>query len=184
MQVHGGMGYIEETGAAQHLRDARITTIYEGTTGIQANDLIGRKLVRDDGVAMRALIATISDDAASLAAHGDEVLHSIAADLSIGVQRLKEATTWMLATAPREGAASAVPYLKLCGTVMGAWLMARAADAASTQLGRGDADAEFLAAKRLTALHYALHVLPLAGALRDTVLRGADSTLSLSDAQF
>ncbi|WP_372527250.1 acyl-CoA dehydrogenase [Piscinibacter sp.] len=184
VQIHGGMGFIEETGASQHLRDARITTIYEGTTGIQANDLIGRKLARDGGVAMKRLIAMMSDDAAAVGSHGDAVLGAMAASLVTGLRALSEATDWLLAAPGREAAAGAVPYLKLCGTVIGGWLMARAADAATAQLARGDAHADFLAAKRITAHHYALHMLPEASALRDTVLHGAATTLGLSDAQF
>jgi alkylation response protein AidB-like acyl-CoA dehydrogenase len=184
VQVHGGMGFIEETGAAQHLRDARITTIYEGTTGIQANDLIGRKLARDGGAAMKRLISSMADDAALIDGHGDAALGAITAALATGLQALLDATDKLLAASPREAAASAVPYLQLCGTVIGGWLMARLADAATLQLARGDADADFLAAKRITAQHYALHVLPLATALRDSVLHGAVTTLGLSQAQF
>jgi 3-(methylthio)propanoyl-CoA dehydrogenase len=184
VQIHGGMGFIEETGASQHLRDARITTIYEGTTGIQANDLIGRKLARDGGAAMKRLIVTMGDDAATVAGHGDAMLGSMATALVTGLRALTEATDWLLAAPPREAAAGAVPYLKLCGTVIAGWLMARAADAATTRQKRGDTDTDFLAAKRITALHYALHVLPQAGALRDTVRNGAASTLGLSDNQF
>jgi alkylation response protein AidB-like acyl-CoA dehydrogenase len=187
VQIHGGMGFIEETGASQHLRDARITTIYEGTTGIQANDLIGRKLARDGGAAMKRLIAMMGDDVDSARAAGgrhDTALDGIAAALGAGLGALAEATDWLMAAPTREAAAGAVPYLRLCGTVIAGWLMARAAHAASAQLARGNAEADFLAAKRITALHYALHTLPQAGALRDTVLHGAVSTLGLSDAQF
>ena len=188
VQIHGGMGFIEETGASQHLRDARITTIYEGTTGIQANDLIGRKLARDGGAAMKRLIAVMADDATLIGGHDDAVLAAVAAALATGVGALAEATDGLLASPPREAAAGAVPYLKLCGVVIGGWLMARAADAATAQLARAhlarDADADFLAAKRITAHHFALHVLPQAAALRQAVLHGATTTLGLSDAQF
>ena len=184
VQIHGGMGFIEETGASQHLRDARITTIYEGTTGIQANDLIGRKLARDGGAAMQRLIAVMSVDAAALGGQDDALLASVAAALATGLRALTEATDWLLAAPGREAAAGAVPYLNLCGTVIGGWLMARAAQAATARWTRLDADAEFLAAKRITALHYALHVLPQAVALRDTVLHGATTTLGLADTQF
>ncbi len=196
VQIHGGMGFIEETGASQHLRDARITTIYEGTTGIQANDLIGRKLARDGGAAMKRLIAVMADDARLIGARDDAVPTAIdaaiAAALASGVAGLAEATDALLTSPPREAAAGAVPYLKLCGVVMGGWLMARAADAATAQLARGavdavagaGADTDFLAAKRVTAHHFALHVLPQAAALRDAVLHGAATTLGLSDAQF
>jgi 3-(methylthio)propanoyl-CoA dehydrogenase len=187
VQIHGGMGFIEETGASQHLRDARITTIYEGTTGIQANDLIGRKLARDGGVAMKRLIDVMLADAHPINAsvsQGDTMLDSIAAALATGLRAMAQATDWLLAAPPREAAAGAVPYLKLCGTVTAGWLMARAAGVATTQLTRGDAQADFLTAKRITAHHFALHVLPQAGALRDMVLHGAASTLGLADNQF
>jgi len=184
VQVHGGMGFIEETGASQHLRDARITTIYEGTTGIQANDLIGRKLARDGGAAMKQLIATMAADVDAADAGGDALLGSIGMALIPGLRALTEATDWLLAASPRDAAAGAVPYLKLCGTVIAGWLMARAARAATLQLASGGADGDFLSAKRITAEHYALHVLSHAGALRDTVLHGAATTLGLADAQF
>jgi len=187
VQVHGGMGFIEETGASQHLRDARITTIYEGTTGIQANDLIGRKLARDGGAAMKRLIAVMGDDldsARAMSGQGDATLDSMAAALRTGLGALTEATHWLLAASARDAAAGAVPYLKLCGTVIAGWLMARAAHAATAQAARGDPHADFLAAKRITALHYALHVLPEGGALRDTVVHGSATTLGLSDSQF
>ena len=184
VQIHGGMGFIEETGASQHLRDARITTIYEGTTGVQANDLIGRKLARDGGAAMRRLIAVMGADATASGEQGDALLSSVAAALATGLRALTEATDWLLAAPGREAAAGAVPYLNLCGTVIGGWLMARAASAATAQLACGDALADFLAAKRVTAHHYALHVLPQAGALRDAVVHGATTTLGLADAQF
>ena len=187
VQVHGGMGFIEETGASQHLRDARITTIYEGTTGVQANDMIGRKLARDSGAAMKRLIASMGDDLDTASAAGgasDPALASIAEAVRTGLRALLEATDWLLAAPAREAAAGAVPYLKLCGTVIAGWLMSRSAHVATTRLAHGDADAGFLAAKRITAQHFALHVLPQAGALRDTVVRGAATTLGLSDAQF
>ena len=188
VQIHGGMGFIEETGASQHLRDSRITTIYEGTTGIQANDLIGRKLARDGGAAMKRLTTLMSEDLVLIGGHGDATLGTITAALAHALCALVEATDGLLAAPPREAAASAVPYLQLCGTVIGGWLMARLADAATTQLARApfdaQVDANFLGAKRVTAHHYALHVLPQAGALRDAVLHGAVTTLGLSDAQF
>jgi hypothetical protein len=184
VQVHGGMGFIEETGAAQHQRDARITTIYEGTTGIQANDLIGRKVARDGGAAMKRLMALMTADASSMAGEGDAMLHTMSTALDRGVKALAAATQGLLRMSAREAAAGAVPYLQLCGTVIGGWLMARAAGAATLQLAGEAADRSFLEAKRVTAQHYALHVLPMAGALRDEVLQGAVSTLGLADDQF
>ncbi|HNB45842.1 MAG TPA: acyl-CoA dehydrogenase [Burkholderiaceae bacterium] len=190
VQVHGGMGFIEETGAAQHQRDARITTIYEGTTGIQANDLIGRKLARDGGQVMGRLIGQMRADAAAVGGQQDELMQSLSKALSRGLDALADATDALLGQGPREAAAAAVPYLWLAGTVIGGWLMLRAADAAttqmaqSTQVGSGSPEAAFLEAKRVTALHFALHVLPQAGALRDTVQHGAASTLGLAASQF
>ena len=184
VQVHGGMGFIEETGAAQHQRDARITTIYEGTTGIQANDLIGRKIARDGGAVMHRLIAQMRSDAAALAGHDDALIGTLRGSLERGVQALADATEGLLALGPREAAAAAVPFLWLAGTVIGGWLMTRAADAATTQIASGSADADFLNAKRGTALHFALHLLPHAAALREVVLHGAASTLALGAGQL
>jgi hypothetical protein len=184
VQVHGGMGFIEETGAAQHQRDARITTIYEGTTGIQANDLIGRKLARDGGQVMGRLIGQMRADAAAIGDQPDALLQRLAQALGRGLDALTEATDGLLALGAREAAAAAVPYLWLSGTVIGGWLMLRGADAASAQLASGSADAAFLEAKRITALHYALHILPQAGAQREAVLHGAVSTLGLAAEQF
>src|SRR5205814_8716110 len=129
IQVHGGMGYIEETGAAQYLRDARIAPIYEGTNGIQANDLVGRKLGRDRGEAARELIAEMR---ATLAELGG--LDGIRAPLETGIEALEEATEYLVAAEPALAAAGSAPYLQLFGTVAGAWLMARLALAAR---GRG-----------------------------------------------
>ncbi|MBK7614378.1 MAG: acyl-CoA dehydrogenase [Burkholderiales bacterium] len=184
VQVHGGMGFIEETGAAQHQRDARITTIYEGTTGIQANDLIGRKLSRDQGAVMYGLIGQMSGDASALARQTDAVLASLGKSLQRGVDELNKATASLLASDAREAAASAVPYLWLAGTVTGGWLMCRAADAATVQLGADVDDANFLQAKRLTALHFARHMLSQAPAMCEAVAHGAESTLGLHQDQF
>ncbi len=187
VQVHGGMGYVEETGAAQYLRDARITTIYEGTTGIQANDLIGRKLTRDGGRTMKALIARIDADARRLLDAHDAALVPIGRALHAGVAALDGATDWLLAHSATQAAAcaaGAVPYLRLAGTVVGGWLSARLAEAAATQRAAGSGDAAYLAAKIATTQHFARHVLVQAAALRDIVCDGADSTLALSDDQL
>ena len=163
----------------------KFTTIYEGTTGVQANDLIGRKLARDGGIVMRRLIGMMAADADAIGGHGDALLTAVANALITGLAALEQATAGLLASEPREAAAGAVPYLGLCGTVIGGWLMARAADSATTQLSSGiNSDPDFLKAKRITAHHYALHLLPQAAALRDAVLHGAVTTLGLSDAQF
>ncbi|MGH8714427.1 MAG: acyl-CoA dehydrogenase, partial [Casimicrobiaceae bacterium] len=128
VQVHGGMGFIEETGAAQDYRDARITTIYEGTTAIQANDLIGRKTARDGGTVARAVIAEIGQVAAELAASGDGDLKRIGAGLATASRALDQAVDWVVqafAGAPRAAHAASVPYLRLWGLVAGGWQLAR-----------------------------------------------------------
>ena len=188
IQVHGGMGFIEDTGAAQHLRDARITTIYEGTTGIQANDLIGRKIARDGGVAARAAIGRMRETQLALGpAHGEDFA-AIRAGLADAVAALDDAVAWVLATQradPKAIAAVAVPLLHLFGIVAGGWQMGRAALAAHVALDAGhNADPGFLQAKIGTARFYADHVLPRAAGLRHTILRGAASVMALEEAQF
>ena len=186
VQVHGGMGYVEETGASQHMRDARITTIYEGTTGIQANDLIGRKLAREGGRTLKALLGRIDGDARRLVESPDAVLAQIGRALAAAAQALDEAVDWLLAHdgQPAQCAAGAVPFLRLAGTVIGGWLSARMAEAATAQLAAGAGDAGFLGTKRATASHYAAHVLVQAPMLRDIVTGGAASTLALADDQL
>jgi alkylation response protein AidB-like acyl-CoA dehydrogenase len=187
IQVHGGMGYVEETGAAQYLRDARITTIYEGTTAIQANDLIGRKLARDKGVNAGVLISDIKLELEALGPTNHADLAVIQASLKTAVQAFEEATSWMLAhydDNPREAAAGAVPYLKLTGTVTGGWQMARAARIAHRLLASGEDGAAFLRAKISTARFFAEHVLPETGPWCDEITEGASSTLALEEAVF
>ena len=193
IQVHGGMGFIEETGAAQYLRDARITTIYEGTTGIQANDLIGRKLAREGGSTMRALQGVMQADVQRLLGAQDPRLAIIGSALQAGLGALTAAVDWLLAHSaqdPSKAAAGAVPLLQLAGTVIGGWLMARGAEAAVTQLGvastdpEPDVDTDFLSAKVHTARHYMAHVMVEATGLSEIVTHGAETTLSLADHQF
>ena len=187
IQVHGGMGYVEETGAAQYLRDARITTIYEGTTGIQAIDLIGRKLVRDKGANAAALIGDIEEEVAALAPTNDPDLAAIGSALKTGLKSFEAATDWLLANhdrSPREAAAGAVPYLKLTGVVTGGWQMARAARIARDLTQVGETGGAFLESKIATSRFYAEHVLPEAEALRFEVTAGAASTLALAEASF
>ncbi|MGE0724522.1 MAG: acyl-CoA dehydrogenase [Alphaproteobacteria bacterium] len=177
VQVHGGVGFIEETGAAQHLRDARIAPIYEGTNGIQANDLVGRKIARDSGAAARALIDRMRADLATL--DGGEPLAAIGASVADGIAALDEATRWLVDAGnddPRRPLATAVPYLHLLGTVAGGWLMARAAAAACAMDDTGDGG--FAAAKLATARFYATHEMPLAAARARTVIDGAAPVLA------
>ena len=185
IQVHGGMGFVEETGAAQFLRDARITTIYEGTTGIQANDLIGRKVAFEQGATAKAVIAAMRAVDGELAKHAE--LAAIRAPLAAGIDAVEAATNWLVATYPKDAkaaSASAVPYLKLFGTVAGGWQMARAALIAQSRLDAKAGDADFYRAKVVTARFYADHILPQAGALNHAVVHGADSVLALDAAQF
>ena len=176
MQVHGGMGFIEATGAAQHLRDARIAPIYEGTNGIQANDLVGRKLLRDGGMAAQELLAEMRALDAVLAAQPGDHIAAIRRPLLSGVDALALATQWMVeqsASALPNALAGAVPYLTLMGAVTGGWLMARAASAAQQHLARGDGDRAFHQAKLLTARFYAEHVLATAPSLLPAVAGGS-----------
>jgi 3-(methylthio)propanoyl-CoA dehydrogenase len=181
IQVHGGMGFIEETGAAQTLRDCRITTIYEGTTGIQANDLVGRKVGRDRGVAMGALIGDMLRELEAIRA-GDTTVMAVRDAAIEGAQALREATAAVLtaySSEPARALAVAVPYLKLSGTVAGAWLMARAAALAAARLAAGAGDRDFYAGKLRTARFYAHHILPQAQAYLRIVKGGADSVLEV-----
>ena len=186
VQIHGGMGFIEETGAAQYLRDARISTIYEGTTGIQANDLIGRKVGAEKGATALTLIDEMRGLDAGLAAAG-ESFAGMHRGYVQAVHALEAATRWLVdhyRQQPEAAAAVAVPYLKLFGTVAGGWLMARAALIARERLAAPGADREFLEAKLATARFYLEHLLPQAAALSQTVTAGAASTLALDPAAF
>jgi alkylation response protein AidB-like acyl-CoA dehydrogenase len=188
IQVHGGMGYIEETGAAQHWRDARITTIYEGTTGIQANDLVGRKIVRDQGMAIHALLAEMRRFGAELETEAsDPSLASIRSQLARGVDALSSAAEYILANytaQPRQVMAGAVPFLKLFGIVAGGWQLARAALVAKNRLAEGRGDRAFYTAKIATAQFFGDHVLAAAAGLAHTVIHGGESAAVLAEGEF
>jgi 3-(methylthio)propanoyl-CoA dehydrogenase len=176
VQVHGGMGYIEETGAVQHLRDSRINPIYEGTNGIQANDLVGRKLMRDKGAAARELIAEMRLLDRFLAAQRATAFATIRAQLAPAIDALEAATAWLVEnwdSDPARTIAGAVPYLKLFGTVAGGSIMARAALAAQRRLDRGEGERGFNEAKLATAAFYAEQYLPGAAGLVPAVRGGA-----------
>jgi 3-(methylthio)propanoyl-CoA dehydrogenase len=180
VQVHGGMGYIEETGAAQYLRDARITNIYEGTTGIQANDLVSRKIARDGGAAARAVIVDMRSVVAALEASGDDSLRAIAEALSDGVAALERCVGFVVAnwrSDMRVVLAGAVPLLGLFGRVAGGWQMARAALLAHERLAAYDSESAFYRAKVVSARFYADHVLSQSAGLAHAVCAGAVSTL-------
>jgi 3-(methylthio)propanoyl-CoA dehydrogenase len=190
VQVHGGMGFIEETGAAQHMRDARIHPIYEGTNGIQANDLIGRKVQRDGGEAAKAFVAEMKPAAAQLSDAGDRDgdLAAIGKKLADGLDCLDQATDWIVAAGKQDiarSAASAVPYLALFGNVTAGWLMGRAALAAKGLNGAAaNGDPRFAAAKIKTARFFADHVLVRSRGLLATVTDGAEAVMALAEADF
>ncbi len=186
VQVHGGMGFIEETGACQHLRDARITTIYEGTTGIQAADLVGRKLAADGGAAMTALIGEIRATVAELEGAPGDDLAVIGEELSEAAAALERAARWVVEHYGDDldaVLAQSANVLMLAGYVCGGWQMARAALVANRKLMAGQ-EPVFFEAKLLTARFYAEQVLPKAGALAKAILRGGRSTLALAPEQF
>jgi alkylation response protein AidB-like acyl-CoA dehydrogenase len=162
VQVHGGMGFIEETGVAQTLRDARITSIYEGTTGIQANDLVGRKLGRDRGAAMTALLGDTLRELNELRG-GDATMRSVRNATIEAITMLRDATEALralVAETPARAYAVSVPYLHLCGRVLGGAMMARSAAIATARLAALAGDEKFYRAKLQTARFYAEHLLP------------------------
>jgi alkylation response protein AidB-like acyl-CoA dehydrogenase len=179
IQVHGGMGFIEETGAAQILRDARITPIYEGTTGIQANDLVGRKVGRDNGAAMNSLIADMQAELEALSSSDAAVAASKAAALE-GVTALKEATAAILAD-PEGALATCVPYLMLSGLVIGGWMTAKAHELA---VRNASDDPDFYAAKQQIARFYTSVLLPEAQSLARVVKSGAAAILEADPAKL
>ena len=186
VQVHGGMGYIEETGAAQHLRDAKILTIYEGTTAIQANDLIGRKTARDAGAVARGIAAQIAATERELLTRSSAVCQTMARRLSAGRQAFLDAVEFVVSNgkgSPNAVFAGSVPYLMLAGTVVGGWQMARALMVAEDRLSLG-VEPEFMRAKIATARFYGDHILNKAGGLRDSIVEGAEAVTALALESF
>jgi alkylation response protein AidB-like acyl-CoA dehydrogenase len=184
VQVHGGMGYVEETGAAQHMRDARILTIYEGTTGIQAGDLIGRKILRDGGAALNAMLAEMDEVVAAVDAAG---LAVVGTALREGVASVRASLEWLLANYKTSAAnAGGVSYhfLMLLGTVVGGWQLARAALIANTKLAAGEVDKDFYTAKLQTANFYAEQSLPRAMAHARTIAAGSETMMAFTLEQF
>jgi 3-(methylthio)propanoyl-CoA dehydrogenase len=182
VQIHGGMGYVEETGVAQHYRDAKIAAIYEGTNGIQALDLVGRKLPYDGGAFVKGFIGELREEADAL----PESLSSIAEHLHEAVGALEQATDWIFANAenPNDVFAGATPYLRLFGTVVGGAYLARGAAAAQRQLDAGEGDAAFLESKVVTARFYAEQLLPQVHGLVGPSTAGASDLYALSPEQF
>ena len=188
IQVYGGMGYVEETGVAQHYRDARIAPIYEGTNGIQAMDLVGRKLPMRGGAAVMDFIADLEETSKKLEAAGDDFA-AIKAGLDGGIAALRETTSWIMEHGladVRHALAGATPYMRLFGIVTGGWLLAEEAlVAAELQSGDGgDFSDEFLSAKATTARFYATQILPQAAGLVGSVTAGFEDLLALDPAQF
>ena len=182
VQVHGGMGFIEETGAAQYLRDARILTIYEGTTAIQANDLVGRKTARDGGATARAVAEQIEGTVGELNRRGSVACKAMAKRLDAGRRAFLDVVDFVVAQGkgnPNAVFAGSVPYLMLAGTVVAGWQMARALLVAETRLAEGT-EREFMQAKIITARFYADHILVKAGALRDSIVEGAEPATALA----
>jgi alkylation response protein AidB-like acyl-CoA dehydrogenase len=185
IQVHGGMGFIEETGAAQHLRDARITTIYEGTTGIQANDLVGRKMGREGGRTALSLLVEVEKLPGQLGRSGDAQLVAIGEALAMAASRLRKTVEWVSETYganPAAVAAGSVYVLKLMGITLGGWLLARSAQIAAKQLAAKEGDAAYLKGKILTARFFADHVMAQAPSLASAVMDGSESVLAFEEA--
>ena len=193
VQVHGGMGFIEETGAAQHYRDAMILTIYEGTTAIQANDLVSRKTARDGGKTAKALLAEVrateSELAARIACGGTHcaelkaILHRLS-EGSVALEAVVDFVTGTLKADIKAVFAGSVLYLRLAGVVLGGWQMARAALFAQASLEAGGADGSFCQAKIGTARFFADHILSQAPCLRSAIVDGSAGVMSLRPDQF
>jgi alkylation response protein AidB-like acyl-CoA dehydrogenase len=185
VQVFGGMGYVEETGIAQQYRDVKIVSIYEGTTGIQALDLVGRKLIRDMGTTANAVIKQMKKAATALD-ESDADVRAIKQQLSKSIDLLAEASQFIGMNAMSDlnrAFSCSVPYLKLWGVVAGGWQMARAAQISATKISTGDSD-PFYAAKLITARFYADHVLSQALWLHHEIVHGSASVMALGEAGF
>ncbi|HEY4664172.1 MAG TPA: acyl-CoA dehydrogenase C-terminal domain-containing protein [Comamonas sp.] len=181
VQVHGGMGFIEETGAAQYYRDAKILTIYEGTTAIQANDLVGRKTVRDGGQNARDIAAQIAKTEAALAASGTPAAQAMAQRLQAAREAFLDVVDFVTGKAkasPNAVYAGSVPYLMLTGNLVAGWQMGRALLVAQDKVAKGE-DVVFMQAKVATAQFYAEHILTRATSLRDSIVWGGESACAL-----
>lgn len=186
VQIHGGMGYIEETGAAQYFRDARITTIYEGTTGIQAGDLVGRKTIRDGGEAARELMSEMNGVASAASNSDNASVRLVGEKLSAALNTVNDVVNWILEMEqkdPRLPAAASVRYLMMWGTLCGAWQLAVSALAATEELNSGgDMSESFLNAKLATACFFVHHVLPQVDALAAVITEGSETVFAIDKA--
>jgi hypothetical protein len=184
VQVHGGMGFIEETGAAQYYRDAKILTIYEGTTAIQANDLVGRKTARDGGATAKGIAAQVEQTVQALKAQGSADAAAVATRLAASVQDYVQAVEFIAAnskTAPNAAYGGSVPYLMLAGNLVAGWQLGRSLLAA---LAHQAEDPEFMAAKVITARFYAEHILPRTHALATAIVGGGESVMGVAEEAF
>jgi hypothetical protein len=185
IQVHGGMGYVEETGVAQFYRDARIASIYEGTNGIQAIDLVGRKLLRDGGATISAFVSEMRSVDAPLANAGED-LAVVRAALSRALDELVQSSTYLITSEKRDPelvSAAAFDYMMLIGTAIGGWQLARGALAALAQMA-ASSDKAFLQSQVVMARFYAEHVLPRCTAHAAAVRAGSASTMALAADHF
>lgn len=181
VQIHGGMGFIEETGCAQYYRDAKILTIYEGTTAIQANDLVGRKTARDGGAGAKSIAAQIAKTEAELAASGNADAQAMAKRLKAAREAYVDVVEFIAANTksnPNAAFSGSVPYLMLTGNLVAGWQMGRALLVALTPEAQAQ-DAAFMAAKVTTARFYADHILSKVPGMRDSIVEGADSVTAL-----
>ena len=187
LQIHGGMGFIEETGAAQHLRDARILPIYEGTNGIQARDLVGRKVTKDGGETMLGLVAEMRALVGDLKKAPGDDLAAIASGIESAASSLEDATRWVAGTASKDltnALAGSVPFLRLAGTALGGWLLAKSVLVAQQRLATRDGDPKFLEAKVVTARFYAEVILPPALAQLGPLKAAGRTVFALTEEQF
>jgi hypothetical protein len=191
VQIHGGMGFIEETGAAQHLRDARILPIYEGTNGIQARDLVGRKIAKDGGETMLGLVAEMRATAEEMKAAPGDDLAAIRTAVGTAADALEDATKWVAQSVSgavkgelANALAGSVPFLRLAGTALGGWLLARSALVAQGKLAARDGDPKFLEAKVITARFYAEVILPPALAQLGPLKAAGRTVFALTEEQL
>jgi hypothetical protein len=186
VQVHGGMGYIEETGCAQYLRDAKILTIYEGTTAIQANDLVGRKTSRDGGQAAKALATQIETTENQLVKSASTHALAVAKRLKTAREAFVDVVDFVAGNtkaSPNAVFAGSVPYLMLAGNLMAGWQLARALLVAQDEIAKG-VDVAFMRAKITTARFYADHLLTKAPGMRDAIVEGAECVTALAHEAF
>ena len=186
VQVHGGMGYIEESGAAQYLRDAKILTIYEGTTAIQANDLVGRKTARDGGAVARAIAGQIEATEGQLTAQGGDAARAMHKRLRAAREAFLDVVGFVVErgkASPGAVYAGSVPYMMLAGNLVAGWQMARALLVAEQRLAAGE-DVDFMQAKITTARFYADHILSRVPGLRDSIVDGGDAVMAMALESF